>query len=79
MKLVKRLNDDKPKLKSPRHQFDKRYKEQLEYFENFVKLELGIHYTKLYYQLGSKKNGFNINEFGSMFYFYQRLRTGEMN
>ena len=79
MKLVKRLNDDKPKLKSLRHQIDKRDKEQLEYFEHFVKLELCIHYTKLYYQSGNKKNAFNFNEFGSMFYFYQRLRTGQIN
>ena len=40
--LVKRLIDDKPKLKGLRYQIDKRDKEQLKYFDDFMKLETSI-------------------------------------
>ena len=79
MKLVKRLKDNLPKLKSLRYQVDKRDREQLKYFDAAIKLETRIDYTKLYYQSGNKnEDAFNFNEFGSMFDFYQRLRTGRI-
>ena len=38
LKFVKRLKDDKTKLKSLRYQFDKRDKEQPKYFDDLIKL-----------------------------------------
>ena len=78
--LVKRLIDDKPKLKGLRYQIDKRDKEQLKYFDDFMKLETSIDYTKLYYQSCNKnKDAFNFNQFGLMVDFYQRLRPGPIS
>ena len=54
VQLLKRLNDDKPKLKRLRYQTDKRGKEQLKYFNGLIKLDTSIDYTKLYYQSGKK-------------------------
>ena len=77
LKLVKILKDDKPKLKSLRHHIDKRDKEQLKYFDDLIKQEIGIDYTKLYYQSGNEnKDAFNFKDFGSMVDFFQWLRTG---
>ena len=45
LKLLKRLRDDKPKLKSLRYQIDKRDKEQWKYFDDLIKLETRIDYT----------------------------------
>ena len=47
MKLIIRIKDDKPRLKSLRHQINKEDKEQLNYFVNLVKLDLGTDYTTL--------------------------------
>ena len=77
LKLVKRIKDDKSKLKSLRYQIDKEDKKQLDYFDNLIKIELGTDYTKLYYQSGNTDNDrFNFYEFGSMINFYQILKTG---
>ena len=54
LKLVKRIKDEKPKLKSLKHQIDKRDKRQLEYFDKLVYMETTIDYTELYYQSGNK-------------------------
>ena len=48
LKLVKRMKYEKPQLKSLRYQINKDNKEQLEYFDNLVKLELSMDYTNLY-------------------------------
>ena len=65
LKLLIRIKDDKPKPKSLRHQINKEDKEQLKYFENLVKLELSINYTKLYYQSGNRyKDTFNFMNLG---------------
>ena len=78
LKLVKRLKDDKPKLRRLRYQIDKRDKEQLKYFDDLIELETSVDYSKLYYQSGNKnKDSFTFSEFGSMVDFYQRLRTGQ--
>ena len=72
LKLVKLLKDDKPKLKSLRHHIDKRDKEQLKYFDDLIKQEIGTDYTKLYYQSGNEnKDAFNFKDFGSMVDFFQ--------
>ena len=42
LKLVKRIKDNKHKLKSLRYETNEQDKEQLEYFDSLVKLELGI-------------------------------------
>ena len=71
LKLLKILEDDKPKLKSLRHHIDKRDKEQLKYFDGLIKQEIGIDYTKLYYQSGNEnKDAFNFKDFGSMVDFF---------
>ena len=70
LKLVK-SKDEKPRLKSLRYQIDKEDKKQLDYFDNLVKIELGIDYPKLYYQSGNTNNDdFNFYEFGSIFIKY---------
>ena len=79
LKLLESWKDNIPKLKSLRYQIDKREKERLKYFDNLVKLEIGIDYTKLYYQSGNKRiDAFNFDKFVSMVDFYQRLRTGRI-
>ena len=76
MKLVKRLKDDKLRLKSLRYQINNQDKKQLKYFDNVVKLELKIDYTKLYYQSGnSDKDAFNFNEFGSIVDFLSKTKN----
>ena len=76
LKLVKRIRDDKRKLKSLIYQIDKEDVGQLDYFDNLVKLELGIDYTKLYCQSGNKdKDAFNFNKCRLMIDFYQRLKN----
>lgn len=77
LNLVKSIKEDKPELKSSRHQIDNEDKEQLDYFDNFVKLELGNDNTKLYNQSGNKDN-FNFSELWSMINFYQSLKTGQI-
>ena len=73
LKLVK-SKDEKPRLKSLRYQIDKEDKKQLDYFDNLVKIELGIDYPKLYYQSGNTNNDdFNFYEFGSIFIKYWKL------
>ena len=54
LRLLKRLRDDKSKLKSLRYQIHKRDKEQLTYFDDLIKLETRNDYTKLSYQSGNK-------------------------
>ena len=49
LKLIRRIKDDKPKLKSLRPHINKEFKEELKDFDNLVKLEFSIDYTKLYY------------------------------
>ena len=80
LKLMKRVEANKPKLKSLRYKITKEVKEQLKYFENPVKLELSSNYAKLYYQSGNRyKDAFYLNEFGSMTDFYGRLKNGPIN
>ena len=80
LKLMKRGEANKPKLKSLRYKITKEVKEQLKYFENPVKLELSSNYAKLYYQSGNRyKDAFYLNEFGSMTDFYGRLKNGPIN
>ena len=63
--------NDKPWLT---YQFDKEDKKQLVDFDNLVKIELGVDYTKLYYQSSNTDNDdFNFYEFRSMINFYQIL------
>ena len=47
VKLIIRIKDDKPRLKSLRHQINKEDKEQLNYFVSLVKLDLGTDYNTL--------------------------------
>ena len=76
LKLIKRIKDGKPKLKSLKHEINKRDKKQLEYFDKLVNMETAIDYTKLYYQSGNKYgDAFNFNEFGSMVDFYLKINT----
>ena len=76
MKLVKRIKDDKLRLKSLRYQINNQDKKQLKYFDNVVKLELKIDYTKLYYQSGnSDKDAFNFTEFGSIVDFLSKTKN----
>ena len=71
LKLVKILKDDKPKLKSLRHHNDKGDKEQLKYFDDLIKQEIGIDYTKLYYQSGNEnKYAFNFKDFRQWLIFF---------
>ena len=60
LKLVKRIKDEKPKLKSLRHQIDKRDQRKLEYFDKLLDMETAIDYTKLNYQPGNKIKMFLI-------------------
>ena len=77
LKLMKRIEANKPKLKSLRYKINNEDKEQLKYFENPVKLGLSINYTKLYYQSGNRyKDAFYLNKFESMTDFYRRLKNG---
>ena len=46
---MKRVEANKPKLRSLRYKITKKVKEKLKYFENPVKLELSSNYAKLHY------------------------------